>query len=206
MFSLTSKLTTKNFNFLNRTFIKTALETIKTRRSCRGFDPDRTVPKEVINEVLEAALNTPSAMNTQPWKVKVNSNKESNRRLGKSCFEVIKSQFPILEKRKEEYDVSEPIFYDAPTVLYVYKNTKTALDAYGDFDVGSFVVNILNGFDSIGVDTIPIGLVKHTPNLVEKEIKTEKNEEFVIAVSVGYSKDTYQPSKKPIKHNLIKWL
>ena len=37
-----------------------------SRRSIRGYKPD-PVPKEVIEEVLELAVRSPSSMNTQPW-------------------------------------------------------------------------------------------------------------------------------------------
>ena len=42
------------------------LEAIKERRSIRGFKPD-PVPPEVLRKVLEAAIWSPSAHNSQPW-------------------------------------------------------------------------------------------------------------------------------------------
>ena len=41
-------------------------EVIKGRRSTRGFKP-KPVSREVLEEVLELALRSPSSMNTQPW-------------------------------------------------------------------------------------------------------------------------------------------
>ena len=45
-------------------------EAIKTRRSIRGFKTD-PIPKEVLNEIIEASLRAPSAMNVQPWEITV---------------------------------------------------------------------------------------------------------------------------------------
>ena len=42
------------------------LEALKTRKSIRSFKPD-PIPKQVLNEILEAAIRAPSAMNIQPW-------------------------------------------------------------------------------------------------------------------------------------------
>ena len=39
---------------------------IKGRRSTRGFKP-KPVSREVLEEVLELAIRSPSSMNTQPW-------------------------------------------------------------------------------------------------------------------------------------------
>jgi nitroreductase len=42
------------------------IEAIKTRKSIRAFKPD-PVPRSVLQEILEAARNSPSWANTQPW-------------------------------------------------------------------------------------------------------------------------------------------
>ena len=41
-------------------------EVVLGRRSIRGYKQE-PVPKEVIEEVLELAIRSPSSMNTQPW-------------------------------------------------------------------------------------------------------------------------------------------
>jgi len=42
------------------------LDAIRTRRSVRKFT-GKKIPKDVINKLLEAAMNAPSAGNQQPW-------------------------------------------------------------------------------------------------------------------------------------------
>jgi len=46
------------------------IEAIKKRKSIRRFKPD-PVPEKVIREILEIAVRSPSAMNTQPWEFTV---------------------------------------------------------------------------------------------------------------------------------------
>jgi nitroreductase len=50
------------------------IEAIKTRKSIRGFKKD-SVPREIIQKILETAIRTPSGMNTQPWEFVVVSGK-----------------------------------------------------------------------------------------------------------------------------------
>jgi nitroreductase len=45
-------------------------ELVQTRRSVRGFKKD-SVPRAVIEEILDVAKRAPSSMNTQPWHVHV---------------------------------------------------------------------------------------------------------------------------------------
>lgn len=44
-------------------------ETIRQRRSVRGFLPDRLVPLATIREALELAQRSPSNCNVQPWRI-----------------------------------------------------------------------------------------------------------------------------------------
>ena len=46
------------------------IEGIETRRSIRGFK-DTPVPEETVNKILQAAANSPSYKNSQPWEVAV---------------------------------------------------------------------------------------------------------------------------------------
>lgn len=43
-------------------------EAIRTRRSIRGFTSD-PVPREVLVDIVKAAVRAPSALNTQPWEI-----------------------------------------------------------------------------------------------------------------------------------------
>ena len=44
------------------------IDALANRKSIRGFKPD-PVPRETLEEILKAALNSPSVMNTQPWEM-----------------------------------------------------------------------------------------------------------------------------------------
>ena len=44
------------------------LSLIRHRQSCRNFDPARSVEKEKLIDILQAAALSPSACNSQPWR------------------------------------------------------------------------------------------------------------------------------------------
>ena len=46
-------------------------ETLKTRQSCRNYDPSRDVEEEKLNRILEAGILSPSACNGQPYFITV---------------------------------------------------------------------------------------------------------------------------------------
>jgi len=66
------------------------IDAIRMRKSIRGFKPD-PVPKKVIEEILEIATRSPSAMNTQPWEFTIIT--------GKVLEEIVRKN---IEKRDTE--------------------------------------------------------------------------------------------------------
>ena len=46
------------------------IEAIRSRKSIRGYKLE-PVPKEILREILEVAMRTPSTLNTQPWEITV---------------------------------------------------------------------------------------------------------------------------------------
>ncbi|MCJ7772511.1 MAG: nitroreductase family protein, partial [Desulfobacterales bacterium] len=45
-------------------------QAVVTRKSIRGFKPD-PIPREVLREIIEAAVRAPSSDNSQPWEIYV---------------------------------------------------------------------------------------------------------------------------------------
>jgi nitroreductase len=64
----------------------TVKEAIEMRRSIRKFKPD-PVPKEMINQLLEAARLAPSASNRQPWRFQVITDPELKNRIFEEAVE-----------------------------------------------------------------------------------------------------------------------
>ncbi len=64
-------------------------EAIRNRASTRAFE-DRSVPREMVYEILDTARWAPSGMNTQPWQVAVVSG-ETKQKIGDALVEARES-------------------------------------------------------------------------------------------------------------------
>ena len=60
-----------------------SIELMKSRRSIRRFKSERP-GREVIEQLIEAAVTAPSASNKQPWRFLIVTNESIQRRLGES--------------------------------------------------------------------------------------------------------------------------
>lgn len=78
------------------------VEAMRKRRSIRGFKPE-PVPKEILEEILEAACRAPSALNTQPWEFFVVAG-ETLRQVCRENVGLLKSGAPL------ELEVAESAF------------------------------------------------------------------------------------------------
>ncbi len=71
-----------------------ARELILGRHSVRDFLPD-PIPKDIINEILEAGRLAPSTQNRQPWRYLVFSENAKIRKLALNCGLIGLSNFFI---------------------------------------------------------------------------------------------------------------
>ena len=68
------------------------LEGMSTRQSIRGFRPE-PIPRELLNKILQAASNSPSYTNTQPWEVVIVMGKKKDE-LGVKLLELARAKAP----------------------------------------------------------------------------------------------------------------
>ena len=99
------------------------IETMKTRRSIRKFKPDM-VPKEIMEQIIEAGTFAATGMNHQDPIIIAVTNKEVRDRLSKLNAEIMGTD-------------SDP-FYGAPVVLIVLADKKIPTHVYD----GSLVMEI----------------------------------------------------------------
>lgn len=72
----------------------TLVDTLLSRRSIRNYEK-RDIPKEVLDQILEAGRMAPSAANKQPWHFIVVTDEELKRELAKGLFSRFIKDAPV---------------------------------------------------------------------------------------------------------------
>lgn len=145
-------------------------ELIHRRESIRNYDPDRTVPKEILERILDAGRMAPSACNYQPWKFLLISSSE------------------LLEKVKASYN--RDWFKKAPHILVIigYRDQawKRSYDGYNSIetDVAIAMTHIILAAENEGVGTCWIEA--YDPVLLRKALNTEENQIIFGITPLGY--------------------
>jgi nitroreductase len=190
------------------------LQTIYDRRAVRKFN-DTPVDKIIINELLDAGRMAPSAMNRQPWKFYVVTDKEflhnaskeiakialkqiskiSLKEIGKSIWHYLHSPHDFNFIRQSDF-----IFHEAPLVIFV---TAPENNEWASLDIGMCCQNMMLAAKSIGVDSCPVGLAKFIEETESvKKLGLGKNEKIQLAVIFGYS-DEHPEVKERKKDNVV---
>lgn len=78
-----SQLSEYQIYFKEDTIMNEVMKNILTRRSTRKFT-DEQVPKEILKDIVDAALHAPSGMGKQSWSFTVVTNKDVISRLAET--------------------------------------------------------------------------------------------------------------------------
>ncbi len=173
-------------------------EAIYTRRSIRNFS-QQNVEKETIEKLMLAAVQAPSATNSQPWAFAVIANKELladySARAKKYLLGFL-DQYPLL--KKYETVLSNPqfnIFYNAGTLLIIYAKP---LDAAPQEDCALAAQNIMLTAHELELGSCWIGFARDFFN--REDIKTELSvpQEYsaVAPIILGYPQKKVPPVAK----------
>lgn len=176
------------------------LRTIAQRYSCRAYD-GRLPEKEKLEAVALAAVQSPSGLNKQPWKVHVITDKalieemddEGMRLLAEAEDKSVYQRF---------MDRGGNLFYNTPCMFLVLKQAGTEMDS------GIVSENIALAATSLGLGSVICGMAAipfSGPKGDEFKQKTGFSEgwEFGIAVLVGYAKGSgtpHDPDTSKIKY------
>lgn len=124
------------------------LECIRTRASVRSFKPD-PIPGDVMNNILQAGVQAPSAGNTQDWEFIVVKKPELKNQLsGAALGQQMISKAPVVVVVCSNLDRIEKSYGERGVSLYSIQDTAAAVQnmllAAWDQGVGSCWVGAFN--------------------------------------------------------------
>ncbi len=160
---------------------------INQRRSIRNFK-ETTINKEVIQEILEVALKSPSAHNRQPWEFKVFTEKKKNE-----LCELIQEKLNNKENLTYEEKImrKDLLFMNqAPVIILI----NCPLDSINDMDLlslGACIEHICLAATDKNLGSLWLGVI----NPFEKEIYDKFNfkGKLISGVVIGIANE--QPKK-----------
>lgn len=129
------------------------LKTIAERFSCRAYT-NRPLTDGELEAIAKAALQSPSAINKQPWRVVIATNKEL---LGELEAEAMNNLAKAEDKSTYERIMSRggKVYYDAPCVVFVAVDDS----GYAPVDMGILCENVSLAAASMGLGSVICGMI-----------------------------------------------
>ena len=210
----TGKNSPVNIHFMDTEIINVeskstpTLDIIYHRRAVRKYK-DKPVERTLIEQVIDAGRMAPSAMNKQPWKFYVLTEKTAIRTFSKEIAAIalkravrpgikkmIKATLDLLHFSHGIHFQSlvDPIFHGAPAVIFI---TAPADNEWASLDIGMCSQNIMLAAKSLGLDTCPVGLGKFVEKTkIFPRLNILPSERVLISIILGYGDENPAPHEK----------
>jgi len=170
------------------------LKAIRNRKSTRKYKEEQ-IKTEELQAILEAGIQAPSAINSQPWHFTVIQNKEFINHISSKAKEKMLESDDLAIRNIAKSNMN--ILYNGPTVIIVSgkKDVSSSL-----VDCSAAIQNMLIAAESIGLGTVWVGLSRYFFMLNEevKKLSLPAGYEPFYAVVLGYKEDdkALTPSKR----------
>ena len=149
------------------------IDFISSRRSIRKYEK-KEIPKEVLNQILEAGRNAPSAANQQPIHFIILKDGETKKKLSTAFSRFLK---------------------DSPVVIVGCANVKALLTGrWAVVDTTIALQNMVIAAWALGVGSCWIG--SFNEKKVKDNLKVPDRWKVVALITVGYPAEQPKPRKK----------
>jgi nitroreductase len=197
------------------------IQMIKERRSVRSYD-EKPIKKEILEEIIQAGKYAPSAMNKQPWKFIVITDKkvinDLSNRVRKELQKILKkrfiSQFKFKELKDEQllhhvaafaFSEKDIIFFGAPALVFIL----TTDSLFFNESCACCAENMMLAAHSLGVGSCWIGFASVLG--MNKNIMDSIGipEDYLIAAAIvfGYPKGSIgRASIRKVESDVINWI
>jgi nitroreductase len=178
------------------------IQNIHERRSVRLFDP-KTLPQDILETLINSGNRAPSGMNTQGWRFVVVQSAEARAKLSAAALPRYKTWLaaasPEVQTRRAKVDVivDDPVYYNAPVVLFVI-GTGTMTQ---DYDCPMACENIMLAARSLDIGScwVYFGLKALEEPSIKEMLGIKPTEKAFGPILLGYPKANYFPDAPPKK-------
>ena len=194
-------------------------ECVMQRYATKKFD-GRTIPDEKVDELLELVRFAPSALNLQPWKIKIVTDKKTKEALHlasnnqeqiTTCSHLLvfcaDADYDSLIKRLGELMKKNHVPEEVTKMItgmaagFVARMSPEQQKAWSQAQTYLALGNALNGAKSLGFDSCPMG--GFDPVAYSRILKIPEHLTPVMLCPIGHAADTPNPKIRFARDDLV---
>lgn len=163
-------------------------ECIINRRSIRTFI-NKKISDEIFNQILDAAILSPSAKNQQPWKFIIVSD-EIKSKIADKLTEAIGHPNP-----------SSRAIAECSHLVLVYN---TLDDYFSHMSIGAAIENMILTATANNIGSLWIGYIRKVEDFVNAI--TQEKGELISAIAFGYANENPEARPRKDKSEVVRYL
>ena len=152
------------------------------RQSCREF-LDKPVPDELVEKICELALLSPSACNSQPWKliaVKGEKKDELTKAVQEMGMNTFASQAPVLIAVVE----------GTVKIVTSFITSKFKETEFVKNDIGILAAHLVLAAEAAGLGSCILGW--RNEQMIREILGLDENERIPLVIALGYPPEDYK--------------
>ena len=171
------------------------------RRSVNFFDPSKPISKELLSDIIDLAVNAPSAFNLQPWEIIAVTSEEAKKKMFDAAFSqpkileapvtlIIVADYEGYAGTNPEWDVMKAMMGEEATNGYIgfaanlYGSTPERKIKFAESNAGLLSMSIIYAAESYGVKSHAMSGLDF--DAIKKAFNLGENKEVVMAITLGY--------------------
>lgn len=162
---------------------------VDKRQSCRKFDTEKTVERLVINRILDAARQAPSACNAQPWHFIVIDDPELKNKVADAASARLLGMNHFTKQAPVHIVVVEEKVNITSGIGGMVKDKHFAF-----LDIGIAAAHICLAAESEGLGSCILGWFSE--NKMKKLLNVPDNKRIVLDIIIGYPAQPLREKKR----------
>lgn len=171
---------------------------VNQRQSTRAFDTDRTVDREIIARILEAARLAPSACNAQPWHFIVVDDPELKNKVADAASAKLLGMNHFTKQAPVHIVVVEEKVNIMSGVGGIVKDKHFAF-----LDIGIAATHICLAAQSEGLGSCILGWFSEAK--MKKLLNVPDNKRIVLDIVIGYPNQPLREKKRKSTDEIISY-
>lgn len=149
---------------------------------------DQPVEDSLIDQILKAAMQAPSAVNSQPWEFVVITN-------------------PELKQKLSQVSPYAHCAANAPVLLALLCRKENSCPEYNEIDMGICIENILLEVTTLGLGAVCLGIAPEPERIeaMDQLLNVPDTQMSFALIPIGYPKTTH-PQVDRYDPNRITWI
>jgi nitroreductase len=184
------------------------IEALMNRRSVRLYECC-PIPRNILEVVIAAGNAAPTGANAQGWRFVVVEDRKFRQKLLALAIPRYKAWMERapkeLIKMREEIDavVSDPIYYDAPAIVFVIGSGMTR-----DLDTPMVCENMMIAARSLNIGScwVYFGQLALEDSAIQAALEMREGEKVYGPILLGYPKEGVFPAAPKKSPPVVKWI